>query len=226
MLEVDFWIFDFFPRFYHFLSKIRHFERKTAKSRTKIKNSKIYFQHFLGPMVLHNWSKFHVSTLIFEREDLFKLILRKMLFCEKWAFLTIFSSNFQNLNISTHETYWNMYNLIESKIRQVWTVRDNFWKFWSKMVVFCHITPLYFVWDWVIPPNFDAELMMYTKFQKLLLTGCIDMDKNKKIPSKWGFPPFVTPQECFSKIWLCHFCTLMDRLTGRWTRAITMDPIG
>ena len=69
---------------------------------------------FLGFMVLHIWSKFHVSSLIFEGEDLFWVILRKTHFCGKWAFLTIFGSNFQNLNISTHETYWNMQNLIES----------------------------------------------------------------------------------------------------------------
>ena len=33
--------------------------------------------------------------------------------------------------------------------------------------------------------------------------------KNIKIPQKWGFPPFVTPQDFFSKIGLCHFCTLL-----------------
>ena len=51
--------------------KMADFWQKTAKSWKKIKNSKIYFQHFLGLMVLHIWSKFHVSSLIFEGEDLF-----------------------------------------------------------------------------------------------------------------------------------------------------------
>ena len=40
-------------------------------SEKKFKNSKIYFLQSLGPMVLHIWSKFHVSSLIFEGEDLF-----------------------------------------------------------------------------------------------------------------------------------------------------------
>ena len=54
-----------------FSFKMADFWPKTAKSRKKIKNSKIYFQHFVGPMVLHIWSKFHVSSLILEGEHPF-----------------------------------------------------------------------------------------------------------------------------------------------------------
>ena len=53
------------------------------------------------------------------------------------------------------------------------------------------------------------------KFQKLLMTGCRDMDKkHQKYPKNGGFPPFVTPQDFFSKIGLCHFCTLYGALTS------------
>ena len=33
--------------------------------------------------------------------------------------------------------------------------------------------------------------------------------KTSKMHQKWGFSPFATPQDFFSKIGLCHFCTLM-----------------
>ena len=103
--EVDSLNFHYFQRFCNFSFKNTDFWPKMAKSWKKIKN---LLPTFLGPMVLHIWSKFHVSSLIFEGEDLFLSYLRKTYFCEKWAFLIIFGSNFQNLNISTHETYWNM----------------------------------------------------------------------------------------------------------------------
>ena len=46
----------------------------------------------------------------------------------------------------------------------------------------------------------NVELIMYMKFQKLLMTGCRDMDKkHQKYPQNGGFPPFVTPQEFFFK---------------------------
>ena len=39
---------------------------------------------------------------------------------------------------------------------------------------------------------------MYVKFQKLLMTGCRDMDKkHQKCPKNGVFPPFVTPQDFF-----------------------------
>ena len=61
----------------------------------------------------------------------------------------------------------------------------------------------------------NVELIMYIKFQKLLMTGCRDMDKkHQKYPQNGGFPPFVTPQDFFSKIGLCHFCTFMVDLTS------------
>ena len=41
--------------------------------------------------------------------------------------------------------------------------------------------------------------MMYMKFQKLLLTGCRDMDKNIKISSKMGFSPICDPTRLFFK---------------------------
>ena len=41
---------------------------------------------------------------------------------------------------------------------------------------------------------------MYMKFQKILMTGCRDMDKkHQKCPKNGGFPPFVTPQDFFFK---------------------------
>ena len=41
---------------------------------------------------------------------------------------------------------------------------------------------------------------MYIKFQKILMTGCRDMDKkHQKYPQNGGFPPFVTPQDFFFK---------------------------
>ena len=33
--------------------------------------------------------------------------------------------------------------------------------------------------------------------------------KPQKCPKNGGFPPFATPQDFFSKIGLCHFCTLV-----------------
>ena len=42
------------------------------------------------------------------------------------------------------------------------------------------------------------------------MSGCRDVYKKLlKCPRNGGFPPFVTPQDFFSKIALCHFCTLM-----------------
>ena len=39
---------------------------------------------------------------------------------------------------------------------------------------------------------------MYLKFQKLLMTGCRDMDKkHQKYPQNGCFPPFVTPKIFF-----------------------------
>ena len=44
----------------------------------------------------------------------------------------------------------------------------------------------------------NVELTMYMKFQKLLMTGCRDMDKkHQKCPHH--FPPSVTPQDFFQK---------------------------
>ena len=55
----------------------------------------------------------------------------------------------------------------------------------------------------------NFKLMMYIKFQKILITGCTDMDKkHQKCPQNGFFSPFPTPQDFFSKIVFCNFCTL------------------
>ena len=51
----------------------------------------------------------------------------------------------------------------------------------------------------------NVELIMYMKFQKVLMIGCRDMGKKHQI---WVFFPFVTPQDFFSKMGLCHFYPL------------------
>ena len=44
----------------------------------------------------------------------------------------------------------------------------------------------------------NVELIMYMKFQKILMTRCRDMDKkHQKCPKNGVFPPFVTPQDFF-----------------------------
>ena len=46
----------------------------------------------------------------------------------------------------------------------------------------------------------NVELITCMKFQKLLMTGCRDMDKkHQKYPKNGVFPPFVTPQDLFFK---------------------------
>ena len=46
----------------------------------------------------------------------------------------------------------------------------------------------------------NVELITCMKFQKLLMTGCRDMDKkHQKCPENGGFPPFLTPQVFFQK---------------------------
>ena len=78
----------------HLLIKNSIFWKKNGKICEKVENSKIYFQHFLGPMILHIWSKFHVPSLIFEGEDL-KVILRKTRLCEKWTFWSFLAQIFK-----------------------------------------------------------------------------------------------------------------------------------
>ena len=44
----------------------------------------------------------------------------------------------------------------------------------------------------------NFELIMYMKFQKLLITGCSDMDKkHQKYPQKWCFSPIYDPPTFF-----------------------------
>ena len=58
-----------------------------------MKNSKIDFQDFLGLMVQHIWSNFHVSSLIFEERDLLYATFKKT-FLSKMGFLTSFGQIF------------------------------------------------------------------------------------------------------------------------------------
>ena len=90
---------------------------------------------------------------------------------------------------------------------------------------------------------------MYMKFQKLLMTGCRDMDKkHQKYPQNGFFPQFVIPQDFFPKsgsvtfvpLWCRNFMQNIrktyewslrylktdrqtDQRTDRRTRAITRD---
>ena len=43
----------------------------------------------------------------------------------------------------------------------------------------------------------SVELIMYMKFQKILMTGCRDMDKKHQKCPKNGFSPFVIPKFFF-----------------------------
>ena len=46
----------------------------------------------------------------------------------------------------------------------------------------------------------NVEVIRYMKFQKLLMTGCRDMDKKRqKIPPKWGFSSIFDPPRFFFK---------------------------
>ena len=46
----------------------------------------------------------------------------------------------------------------------------------------------------------NVTLIMYMKYQKILITGCRDMDKkHKKLPKNRRFPPFVTYKDFFFK---------------------------
>ena len=97
----------------------------------------------------------------------------------------------------------------------------------------------------------NVELIIYMKFQKLLMTGCRDMDKKQqKCPKNKGLPLFVTPK-IFSKnraLTLLYpygaltSCKKLEKTNERSpeifkdgltdgrnngrTRAITMDPTG
>ena len=56
----------------------------------------------------------------------------------------------------------------------------------------------------------NVELITYTKFQKILMSGCRVLGKKpSKIHPKWGFSSICDPQDIFSKIGPCHVCTLM-----------------
>ena len=45
----------------------------------------------------------------------------------------------------------------------------------------------------------NVEIIMYIKFQKLLMTGCRDMEKNIQNTPKMGFSPICDPQDLFQK---------------------------
>ena len=69
----------------------------------------------------------------------------------------------------------------------------------------------------------NVELITYMKFQKLLMTGCRDIDqKHQKYPKNGVFPPFVTPQDFFSKAGSVTFVPLwcpnfLQKIRGPWT---------
>ena len=89
------------------------------------------------------------------------------------------------------------------------------------------------------------SLDMYVKFQKLLMTGCRDMDKKlQKWPQNGGFSPICDPPGFFfQKSGSLTSCkkfeitnerslrflktdTLTQRQTNGPTRAITKNPLG
>ena len=74
---------------------------------------------------------------------------------------------------------------------------------------------------------------MYIKFQKLLMTGCRDMDKkHQKYPQKWGFSQICDPQDFFQKsgsvifvlLWCPNFMQKIKKKTnGRSLRYLKTD---
>ena len=105
---------------------------------------------FVRPVVLYIWSKFLTKNFfesIYEKKGVF---VKSRVFCP--FFVQIFRS-LTLLHMTFAETCRIWLNLT---LRQVWTLRNMyFWKYWSKMADFCHFIPLYSVWEWATPPNFD-----------------------------------------------------------------------
>ena len=105
---LNFW---FFLEIWLVCPKFRTFCQFRPQFRTyfqKKQNFKNLFLPFLDTIYRYSWSKFQLPSIISQPEIRTWVILRKTCFCEKWVFLTIFGPHFQNFNISTHETYWNM----------------------------------------------------------------------------------------------------------------------
>ena len=89
----------------------------------------------------------------------------------------------------------------------------------------------------------NVELIMYMKFQKILMTGCRDLDKkHKKCPQNGFFPQLVTPKIFFQKsgsvtslhLWYFTFmqnfrkilkAILRKIVKDGLTWAITKDPV-
>ena len=78
----------------------------------------------------------------------------------------------------------------------------------------------------------NVELVMYVKFQKLLMTGCRDMDKKpQKCPQNGFFPPFVTPPRFFQisgsvtfvPLWCPNFMQKIRKNNKRSLRYLKMD---
>ena len=70
----------------------------------------------------------------------------------------------------------------------------------------------------------NVELLMHIKFQKLLMTGCRDMEKkHQKYPQNGGPPPFVTPEIFFQKsgsvsfvpLWCPNFMKKIEKTNER-----------
>ena len=55
----------------------------------------------------------------------------------------------------------------------------------------------------------NVELITYMKLKNILMTRCKDMGKKTpKMPPKWSFPPFVIPNDFFSKSGSVTFVSL------------------
>ena len=70
----------------------------------------------------------------------------------------------------------------------------------------------------------NVKLIMYVKFQKILMNGCRDMDKkHQKYPKNGGFPPFVTPLDFFKNRALSLLYPY-GALTSCKTSKVDVDP--
>ena len=59
-----------------------------------------------------------------------------------------------------------------------------------------------------------VKLIMHMKFQKFLMTGCRDTDKNIKNTPKMGFSPICDPQRFFFKTWALSLLYTYGALTS------------
>ena len=74
----------------------------------------------------------------------------------------------------------------------------------------------------------NVDLLMSMKFQKVLMTGCRDMDKkHQKCPENEDFLSFMTPQDFFSKTQNSHdalsSCKKLEKSNERSLRDLETD---